>query len=153
MVFRFEASKALWPCQDSSTTAGQMVVRGVSAFVIHRNALEDPWDEPNESMFTRSVSPENAPDKPTYIEIEYEKGDPVAIDGRRLSPATLLTNLNKVAGENGDSPQQQPRPTLSSLSALRDGDAFRKGSRKCCQHSAARCMQYAEVRFKAFDTD
>mmetsp|Transcript_8707 Transcript_8707/g.26102 ORF Transcript_8707/g.26102 Transcript_8707/m.26102 type:complete len:478 (-) Transcript_8707:537-1970(-) len=65
------------------------------------NALEDPWDEPNESMFTRSVSPENAPDKPTYIEIEYEKGDPVAIDGRRLSPATLLTNLNKVAGENG----------------------------------------------------
>ena len=65
------------------------------------NALEDPWDEPNESMFTRSVSPEAAPDKPTYIEIEYEQGDPVAIDGIRLSPASLLTNLNKVAGENG----------------------------------------------------
>lgn len=78
-----------------------------------RNALEDPWDEPNESMFTRSVSPENAPDQPTYIEIEYERGDPVAIDGRRLSPATLLTNLNKVAGENGEPPDSHPPPVLS----------------------------------------
>lgn len=47
-------------------------------------------------MFTRSVSPEQAPDKPTYIEIDFEKGDPVAINGEKLSPATLLTNLNKV---------------------------------------------------------
>jgi argininosuccinate synthase len=65
------------------------------------NALEDPWDEPSESMFTRSVSPEQAPDKPTYIEIEFEQGDPVAVNGTKLSPATLLTALNKVAGENG----------------------------------------------------
>lgn len=65
------------------------------------NALEDPWAEPDESMFTRSVSPEDAPDKPTYIEIEFEKGDPVKLDGQALSPAAMLTALNKVAGDNG----------------------------------------------------
>ena len=52
--------------------------------------------EPSEDMFTRSVSPEQAPDKPTYVEIDFEGGDPVAIDGVQLSPATLLTQLNKV---------------------------------------------------------
>ncbi|BDA51579.1 Argininosuccinate synthase [Coccomyxa sp. Obi] len=65
------------------------------------NLLEDPWAEPTQDMFTRSVSPEQAPDKATYIEIDFEKGDPVAINGEKLSPATLLTNLNKVAGDNG----------------------------------------------------
>jgi len=64
------------------------------------NALEDPWVEPSEDMFTRSVSPEQAPEKPTYIEMDFEKGDPVAIDGVMLSPATLLAQLNKVAGAN-----------------------------------------------------
>jgi len=64
-------------------------------------ALEDPWIGPEESMFTRSVSPENAPDTPTIMEIEFEKGDPVAIDGERLSPAALLTKLNEMAGANG----------------------------------------------------
>ena len=64
-------------------------------------ALEDPWIEPNEDMFTRSVSPEKAPDKPTYVEIEFENGDAVAIDGERLSPATLLTKLNQLGGANG----------------------------------------------------
>ena len=66
------------------------------------NALEDPWNEPSESMFTRSVSPEQAPDTPTYVEIEFERGDPIAIDGYRLSPATLLTRLNELAGANGE---------------------------------------------------
>jgi hypothetical protein len=47
-------------------------------------------------MFTRSVSPEQAPDKPTYLEIDFEKGDPVALNGEKLSPATLLAQLNKV---------------------------------------------------------
>jgi len=65
------------------------------------NALEDPWQEPDESMFSRSVSPEDAPDKPTYIDIEFEKGDPVKLDGQALSPAAMLTALNKVAGDNG----------------------------------------------------
>jgi argininosuccinate synthase len=64
-------------------------------------ALEDPWVQPDESMFTRSVAPEKAPDTPTYIEIAFEKGDPVAIDGKRLSPATLLTELNRLGGANG----------------------------------------------------
>ena len=64
-------------------------------------ALEDPWVEPDEGMYTRSVSPENAPDKPTYIEIEFERGDAVAIDGKRLSPAALLTRLNELGGQNG----------------------------------------------------
>jgi argininosuccinate synthase len=64
-------------------------------------ALEDPWVEPDEDMFTRSVSPENAPDKPTYVEVEFEKGDAVAVDGERLSPAALLTRLNALGGANG----------------------------------------------------
>ena len=64
-------------------------------------ALEDPWVGPDESMFTRSVSPENAPDEPTIMEIEFDCGDPVAINGVRLSPAALLTKLNEIAGANG----------------------------------------------------
>ncbi|SEH26965.1 argininosuccinate synthase [Magnetospirillum fulvum] len=64
-------------------------------------ALEDPWVEPFDDMFTRSVSPEQAPDKATYVEIEFEKGDAVAIDGERLSPAALLTRLNALGGANG----------------------------------------------------
>lgn len=65
------------------------------------NILEDPWAEPEEDMYTRSVSPEQAPDTPTSIEIEFEKGDPVAIDGVYLSPAQMLTKLNELGGENG----------------------------------------------------
>lgn len=63
--------------------------------------LEDPWVAPHEDMFTRSVSPEKAPDKATIIEVEFEKGDAVAVDGVKMSPATLLTHLNKLGGENG----------------------------------------------------
>ena len=64
-------------------------------------ALENPWTEADDAMYTRSVSPENAPDTPSYVEIEFEKGDPVAIDGERLSPAALLTKLNALGGANG----------------------------------------------------
>ena len=64
-------------------------------------ALEDPWTEPDEDMFTRTVSPEKAPDKPSYVEIEFFRGDPVAVDGEKLSPAALLTKLNELAGANG----------------------------------------------------
>ncbi len=64
-------------------------------------ALENPWQEYDESMFLRTVSPEAAPDTPTYIEIEYEKGDPVALNGEKLSPSAMLTALNEVAGKNG----------------------------------------------------
>jgi len=63
--------------------------------------LEDPWNEPEESMWRWSVSPEQAPDQPTYIELEFEKGDIVAIDGERMTPATVLETLNKVGGANG----------------------------------------------------
>ncbi len=63
--------------------------------------LEDPWYEPDEDMFLLTVSPEKAPDKPTYLEIQYENGDPVAINGERMSPAVLLVQLNTIAGENG----------------------------------------------------
>ena len=52
-------------------------------------------------MFTRSVSPETAPDKPTYIELGFENGDPVSLNGVAMSPATILAELNKVAGDNG----------------------------------------------------
>ncbi|MEE2970678.1 MAG: argininosuccinate synthase [Pseudomonadota bacterium] len=64
-------------------------------------ALEDPWVEPDEDMFTRSVSPEAAPDTPQYIEIEFAAGDPVAIDGDTLSPAAMLTRLNELGGAHG----------------------------------------------------
>ncbi len=64
-------------------------------------ALEDPWVEPDEEMFTRTVAPEKAPDKPTYVEIEFAKGDPAAVDGKKLSPANLLAKLNEIAGKNG----------------------------------------------------
>jgi argininosuccinate synthase len=63
--------------------------------------LEDPWSEPKEDMFLLSVSPEKAPDKPTYIEIGYVHGDPVSLDGKEMSPATLLDNLNRLGGANG----------------------------------------------------
>ncbi|WP_444891027.1 argininosuccinate synthase [Microbulbifer sp. DLAB2-AA] len=63
--------------------------------------LEDPWAEAEEDMWRWSVSPEAAPEEPTYITIGFEKGDPVSIDGERLSPATLLEKLNKLGGANG----------------------------------------------------
>ena len=63
--------------------------------------LEDPWNEAEDDMWRWSVSPENAPDKPTYIELTYEKGDPVALDGKTLSPATMLETLNTIGGANG----------------------------------------------------
>ena len=63
--------------------------------------LEDPWTEAEDEMWRWSVSPENAPDQATYIELTYEKGDPVALDGKPLSPATMLETLNKLGGDNG----------------------------------------------------
>jgi argininosuccinate synthase len=63
--------------------------------------LENPWKEPEEDMFVMSVSPENAPDRATYMEIEFEKGNPVAVDGRRMSPAGILFHLNDMGGRNG----------------------------------------------------
>ena len=63
--------------------------------------LEDPWNEPEESMWRWTVSPEKAPDQPTYLELTYEKGDIVAIDGQPMTPAAVMEYLNKVGGENG----------------------------------------------------
>lgn len=63
--------------------------------------LEDPWAEPPADMYTMMISPEKAIDKPTYIEIDYEEGNPVGLDGERLSPVELFIRLNKIAGENG----------------------------------------------------
>jgi argininosuccinate synthase len=77
----------------------------VDANLLHISAegkvLEDPWDTPPDYVYSRSVSPEEAPDQPTIITIDFEKGDPVAVDGEKLSPAALLTRLNKLAGDNG----------------------------------------------------
>ncbi|HMA14646.1 MAG TPA: argininosuccinate synthase [Kiloniellaceae bacterium] len=77
----------------------------VDANLLHISAegkvLEDPWDAPEEYVFSRSVSPEAAPDKPTVITLDFEKGDAVGIDGEKLSPAALLTKLNKLGGDNG----------------------------------------------------
>jgi argininosuccinate synthase len=63
--------------------------------------LEDPWAEPPENMFEMTVSPDKAPNEPTYIDIDFEKGMPVRVDGEELSPVELLHKLNKIAGKNG----------------------------------------------------
>ncbi|HEX5038119.1 MAG TPA: argininosuccinate synthase [bacterium] len=63
--------------------------------------LEDPWREPPKDMFVMTKDPQDAPSTPAYVEIGYEKGNPVALNGSRLSPANLLAKLNRIAGENG----------------------------------------------------
>ena len=63
--------------------------------------LEDTWTEPPEDMFVMSVSPEKAPDKDTYVEIEFKEGNAVAVDGKSMSPAGILAHLNDVGGRNG----------------------------------------------------
>ncbi len=63
--------------------------------------LENTWNEPDENMFLTTVSPEKAPDKPRYIEISFEDGTPVAVDGKEMTPCNIITHLNKIGGENG----------------------------------------------------
>ena len=63
--------------------------------------LEDPWIEPEEDMWRWTVAPEQAPDQPVYLELTYEQGDIVAIDGQAMSPATVMAHLNRVAGAQG----------------------------------------------------
>lgn len=63
--------------------------------------LEDPWMEPDEEMFLTTVSPMKAPDVPAYVEIDFEQGTPVSVNGERLSPAALLTKLNELGGAHG----------------------------------------------------
>ena len=77
----------------------------VDANLLHASSegkiIEDPWIEGEEFIYSRTISPEDAPDKPTYIEIGFKHGDPISIDGQDLSPATLLTALNKFGHDNG----------------------------------------------------
>ena len=84
--------------------------RGESPFSVDANLLhsssegkilEEPWDAPDEMVWQRTISPENAPDKATEITVEFERGDAIGINGERLSPATLLTRLNALGRENG----------------------------------------------------
>ncbi len=63
--------------------------------------LEDPWNEPLEDMFVMSVSPEKAKDKPEYIEIEFEKGEPTGLNGKKINPVKLMEELNRIGGEHG----------------------------------------------------
>src|SRR5210317_461921 len=77
----------------------------VDANLLHTSSegklLEDPSVECPEDVYQRTVSPEKAPDKPTYIEIGFFEGDPISINGNTLSPAEILTELNRIGGENG----------------------------------------------------
>ena len=77
----------------------------VDANLLHTSSegklLEDPSIECPEDVYQRTISPEKAPDKPTYIEIGFLQGDPISIDGKKLSPAEILTELNRIGGENG----------------------------------------------------
>jgi argininosuccinate synthase len=77
----------------------------VDANLLHSSSegkiLEEPWDAPDEMVWQRTISPMEAPDSPTEIVVEFERGDAVGIDGRRLSPAALLTELNALGKANG----------------------------------------------------
>ena len=77
----------------------------VDANLLHASSegkiLEDPWIEAEEFIYSRTIAPEDAPDKPTYIEIGFDKGDATSIDGTALSPANLLSQLNQFGKENG----------------------------------------------------
>ncbi|HEY8874086.1 MAG TPA: argininosuccinate synthase [Stellaceae bacterium] len=77
----------------------------VDANLLHISAegkiLEDPWVEPQEYVFSRTVAPEQAPDQPQYVEVDFLRGDPIAVDGEALSPAGLLTRLNELGGRHG----------------------------------------------------
>ncbi len=77
----------------------------VDANLLHSSSegkvLEDPWDEPGEYVYMRTIAPEDAPDKPTFVEVDFKAGDAVAIDGERMSPAQLLTKLNELGKANG----------------------------------------------------
>ena len=77
----------------------------VDANLLHSSSegkiLEDPWEEPDEMVYQRTIAPEAAPDKASYVEIEFARGDAVAIDGKALSPASLLTRLNELGKANG----------------------------------------------------
>src|SRR5262249_36029191 len=77
----------------------------VDANLLHTSSegkvLEDPSKAAPEYVYQRTVSPEKAPDQPTIIEIGFKNGDAISIDGKKLSPATLLTKLNEVGGKNG----------------------------------------------------
>jgi argininosuccinate synthase len=77
----------------------------VDANLLHTSyeggVLEDPWAAPPDDMFLTTVSPEQAPDRPLVVEVDFEKGNPVAVDGTSMSPATLLEHLNRIGGENG----------------------------------------------------
>ena len=77
----------------------------VDANMLHSSSegkvLEDPWESPQEYVFQRTIDPEQAPDKPTEIELEFEKGDPVALNGKKMSPATLFAALNDLGRDNG----------------------------------------------------
>ncbi len=64
-------------------------------------ALEDPWLEPEEFVYSRTVAPEQAPDTPEYVEVEFLRGDAIAVNGQKLSPASLLTKLNELGGKHG----------------------------------------------------
>ena len=77
----------------------------VDANLLHVSAegkiLEDPWIEPEEYIYTRTVNPMEAPDKPTEITIEFSKGDPIALNQKKLEPAQILKKLNELGGKNG----------------------------------------------------
>jgi argininosuccinate synthase len=77
----------------------------VDANLLHISAegkvLEDPWSEPEEFVYSRTMAPEQAPDQPEYVEIEFKRGDAVAVNGAALSPAQLLARLNEIGGRHG----------------------------------------------------
>src|SRR3954451_1639442 len=86
---------------EASLTKPYSIDRNLFHTSYEGGILEDPWNEPDASIFQLTKNPEQAPDKPRYVEVEVDGGTPVAIDGERLSPAALLTRANSLAGAHG----------------------------------------------------
>jgi argininosuccinate synthase len=86
---------------EASTEKPYSIDRNLFHTSYEGGILEDPWREPDQSIFQLTRDPREAPDQPTYVEVELEAGTPVAIDGERLSPAALLMRANAVAAEHG----------------------------------------------------
>ncbi len=91
--------------QDIPITVSKAKLYSVDKNLLHVSSeggiLEDPWEEPPEDIYVFTRSPQDAPDSPTYVEIDFEQGTPVAVNGKDLTPAELLTELNRLGAENG----------------------------------------------------
>lgn len=86
---------------DTTKKSPYSLDKNIWGMSIECGVLEDPWNEPPEDAYQMSIDPNKAPSKPTYVEIEFEKGIPIKLNGKRLKPVDLILKLNEAGGRNG----------------------------------------------------